>query len=95
VTLPFEASYATHVYHVFAILHPRRDALQQYLLENGVQTMIHYPVPPHQQEAFGEWSDSSFPISEKIHLQELSLPISPVHSIEEIAYVAATINQFK
>jgi dTDP-4-amino-4,6-dideoxygalactose transaminase len=95
VILPFEATYATHVYHVFAILHPRRDALQQYLLEKGVHSMIHYPVPPHHQEAFGQWAHQSFPISEKIHQQELSLPMSPVHSNEEIAYVAETINQFK
>lgn len=95
VTLPYEASYARHVYHLFALLHPRRDALQQYLLENGVQTMIHYPVPPHQQEAFSQWAGFSFPITEKIHQQELSLPISPVHSNEEIAYVAALINDFK
>ncbi|MCA1744716.1 MAG: DegT/DnrJ/EryC1/StrS family aminotransferase [Bacteroidales bacterium] len=95
VTLPFEAGYATHVYHIYPILHPRRDALQQYLLENGVQTMIHYPVPPHQQEAFSQWAGFSFPITEKIHQQELSLPISPVHSNDEIAYVAALINDFK
>ncbi len=95
VILPFEATYATHVYHLFAILHPRRDALQQYLLEKGVQTMIHYPLPPHQQEAFRQWSGWSFPVTEKIHQQELSLPISPVHSNEEIAYVADVINQFK
>lgn len=95
VTLPYEASYATHVYHIYPIMHPRRDALQQFLLEKGVQTMIHYPVPPHHQEAFSQWSGWSFPISEKIHQQELSLPMSPVHSNEEIEYVAATINQFK
>ena len=95
LTLPFEANYATHVYHIYAILHPRRDALQQYLLEKGVQTMIHYPVPPHHQEAFSHWSDLSFPVTEKIHQQELSLPISPVHSNDEIAYVAGVINDFK
>ena len=95
LTVPFHASYGTHVYHIYAILHPKRDELQKYLTDNGIQTLIHYPVPPHKQEAFKQWNKLSYPISEKIHKEELSLPISPVHTVEEIEYVCKVINNFK
>ncbi|ASB48310.1 DegT/DnrJ/EryC1/StrS family aminotransferase [Alkalitalea saponilacus] len=92
--LPLEAKYGKHVYHIYPVLHPERDNLQKHLLENGIQTMVHYPVPPHKQEAFKHWSNYSFPLTEKIHNQELSLPISPVHTNEEIEYVVNVMNQF-
>ncbi|MDR2927120.1 MAG: DegT/DnrJ/EryC1/StrS family aminotransferase [Cytophagaceae bacterium] len=95
LTLPIEASYGKHVYHIYAILHPKRNELQQYLSTNGIHTMVHYPVPPHKQEAFGQWNHLSFPIAEKIHAQELSLPISPIHTAEEIEYVCNVANNFK
>ena len=81
-------------YHIYAVMHPERERLQAYLAEHGVSTMIHYPLPPHKQEAFRQWNGLSFPITEKIHRQELSLPMSPVHSDEEISYVAELINSF-
>ena len=93
--VPKQASYGKHIYHIYAVLHPKRDDLQNYLLQNGIQTLIHYPIPPHKQEAFKNWNNMSFPISEKIHKQELSLPMSPVHTIEEIKYVCDIINNFK
>lgn len=95
LTIPFQADYGKHVYHIYAVLHPKRDVLQKYMTEKGVQTLIHYPVPPHKQEAFKQWNNLSFPLAEKIHEQELSLPISPVHTVEEIEYVCEVINNFK
>ncbi|WP_426476885.1 DegT/DnrJ/EryC1/StrS family aminotransferase [Chryseobacterium sp. CBSDS_008] len=83
-----------HVWHVFVIRSERRDKLQAYLTENGIQTLIHYPIPPHQQKAYKEWSLLSFPISEKIHKEVLSLPISPVMNEEEINMIINCLNQF-
>lgn len=87
--------YGEHVYHIYAIMHPDRDGLQKYLADKGVSTLIHYPLPPHKQEAYKEWNYMSFPITEEIHNRELSLPISPVHTKEEIKYVASMINSYK
>lgn len=84
-----------HVWHVYVIRTSKRDSLQQYLNENGIQTIIHYPIPPHQQEAYKEFSNLSFPISEKIHNEVLSLPISPVMEIEEVEKIIQCINQFQ
>lgn len=86
---------AEHVWHLFVIRTAEREKLQNYLLENGVQTLIHYPIPPHHQEAYKEWSNLSFPISEKIHEEVLSLPMSPVMEEEEINEMIKVINNFK
>lgn len=94
ITLPKYNNSNHHVFHVFAILCENRDALQQYLEDNGIQTMIHYPIPPHHQDAYHELSMQTFPISEKIHKEQLSLPISPVITIEEINKIINLINQF-
>ncbi len=93
IVLPTEpADVLGHVWHVFPILCETRDTLQAYLAEHGIQTLIHYPIPPHQQPAYAEWAGQSYPISEKIHAQELSLPIGPTLSDEAVDYVIATIN---
>ena len=83
-----------HVWHIFLIRTEKRDQLQAYLTENGVQTLIHYPIPPHQQEAYKEWNSRSFPISEKIHQEVLSLPISPVMENEEVTKIIELVNKF-
>lgn len=83
-----------HVWHLFVIRTENRDELQKYLTENGIQTLIHYPIPPHKQQAYKEWNDQSFPISEKIHEEVLSLPISPVMTEEEIKKVIEIVNEF-
>ncbi|MFZ4930759.1 DegT/DnrJ/EryC1/StrS family aminotransferase [Chryseobacterium sp. Mn2064] len=83
-----------HVWHVFVIRTAQRDALQKYLTENEIQTLIHYPIPPHKQQAYKEWNEQSFPISEKIHEEILSLPISPVMTAEEIEKVIEILNKF-
>lgn len=84
-----------HVWHVFVIRSERRNELQAYLTDNGVQTLIHYPIPSHQQEAYKEWNNLSFPISEKIHHEVLSLPISPVMTTDEIAKIISIVNDFQ
>jgi dTDP-4-amino-4,6-dideoxygalactose transaminase len=83
-----------HVWHIFVIRTEKRDSLQSYLTENGVQTLIHYPIPPHKQQAYKEWNDLSFPISEKVHNEVLSLPISPVMEDEDITKVIELLNKF-
>lgn len=82
------------VYHIFPILCERRDELQQYLKENGVETMIHYPIPPHKQACYKEWNSRSFPITERIHRQELSLPCHPVMKQEEADQIVSLLNRF-
>lgn len=94
VELPQAKTEESHVWHVFAIRSEKRDELQKYLSEKGVQTLIHYPIPPHKQQAYSEWNNLSFPISEKIHKEELSLPISPVMSQDEILEVVQAVNSF-
>ena len=82
------------VYHIFPILCERRDELQQYLKENGVETMIHYPIPPHKQACYKEWNDLSFPITERIHRQELSLPCHPAMKQKEADQIVSLLNRF-
>ena len=83
------------VYHIFPILCERRDELQQYLKENGVETMIHYPIPPHKQACYKEWNVLSFPITERIHRQELSLPCHPAMKQEEADQIVSLLNRFR
>ncbi|WP_313636319.1 DegT/DnrJ/EryC1/StrS family aminotransferase [Empedobacter sp.] len=83
-----------HVWHVFVIRIVNRDSLQTYLADNGVQTIIHYPTPPHKQEAYKEWNSLLFPISEKIHNEVLSLPISPVMEEDEIEKIIEILNNY-
>lgn len=84
----------SHVWHLFVIRVKNRKKLQQYLEEKGIQTLIHYPIPPHKQKAYKFWNHLSFPITEKMHEEVLSLPISPVMTEAEVQYVIDTINTF-
>ena len=84
-----------HVWHVFTVFCDRRDELKHYLYDKGVQTVIHYPIPPHRQPAYTEWHDLSLPITEKIHESIISIPISPVLSDEEVAEIIDILNAFK
>lgn len=88
-------TYAQHVWHLFVIRTKYREKLQQYLAENGVQTLIHYPIPPHQQQAYQEWNGLSFPVSEQIHAEVLSLPIGPTLSMDEAKQVVRLCNGFQ
>lgn len=99
VELPSRIKNENNVYHQFPIFCERRDELQKFLHENGVQTLIHYPIPPHRQECYAKefWNipQLSLPISEKIHEQELSIPMNQVVSMEEAKIVVDLINLFK
>ena len=95
ITLPQRLSDENNVYHQFPIFCERRDDLQAYLKEGGVQTLIHYPIPPHKQECYREWNDRSYPITERIHQQELSIPMNQAVSREEAETVVRLINHFR
>jgi dTDP-4-amino-4,6-dideoxygalactose transaminase len=82
------------VWHLFVIRTNKRDELQRYLLDNRIQALIHYPLAPHKQEAYIEWRDESFPISEQIHDEVLSLPISGVQSLESTIEIVKIVNEF-
>jgi dTDP-4-amino-4,6-dideoxygalactose transaminase len=88
------ADMASHVWHLYVIRCEQRDALQAYLHAHGIETGIHYPIPPHKQQAYAELNTLSLPIAESIHATCLSLPICPTLSDEQVAYVADVINQF-
>lgn len=94
VFMPPTPDMRANVFHIFPILTPRRDELQRYLADNDVQTLIHYPIPPHRQKCYAEWAEKSLPVTERIHAQELSLPISPVLTSAEARTVASLINAF-
>lgn len=95
IILPYWDFSNNHVFHLFVIRTKYRNELQHFLLENGIETLIHYPVPPHKQKAFLDWNQYSFPITEQIHNEVLSLPISPVLTNEEVRCIIETINKWK
>lgn len=95
IVLPSFIAPCNNVYHLFPILCENRDELQAYMKELNIETLIHYPIPPHQQECFNQYSNLHLPITEQIAIQELSLPISPVMTIEESEQVIQTINSWK
>ena len=98
ITLPFWDLSNNHVFHLFVIRTQNRTQFQEYLQQNGIQTVIHYPVPPHNQKALSPetsgWNHLSFPITEKIHDEVLSLPISPVLTDDEVDFVVKIVNQW-
>lgn len=95
IKLPDVKDWNANVFHIFPILSQRRDELQSYLSENGVQTLIHYPIPPHKQICYKELNQLSFPITERIHTEELSLPMSPVLTEVEVIKIVELINKWK
>ena len=95
VTLPARLEDAQNVYHLFPLFCEYRDELQEHLKQQGVQTLIHYPIPPHKQECYSQWNQLSLPVTEKIHSRELSLPISPVMTADEAHEVVRVINAFR
>lgn len=91
-TIPIDIT--EHVWHLFVIRTEQRDALQRYLDENEIQSFIHYPIPPHKQLAYKEYNNLNFPITEKIHNEVLSLPMSHVLENFEIDYIVSVINKY-
>lgn len=95
IILPKSSVEEMHVWHLFVIRTNNREHLQNYLLEHGIQALIHYPIPIHKQVAYKEWHNFSLPVTEKIHREVLSLPISPVMTDEEIKRVVQVINEYR
>ena len=94
VTLPVADNGGNHVYHIFAIRTPHRELLQQHLQEQGIETLIHYPIAPHKQQALREFAHLQLPVTECIHTQELSLPCHPAMSDSDIERVIDAVNSF-
>ncbi|MFC0779297.1 DegT/DnrJ/EryC1/StrS family aminotransferase [Flavobacterium sp. HJSW_4] len=94
MTLPFWDFSDNHVFHLFVIRTENRTDLQEYLAQNNIQTVIHYPIPPHKQKAFLGWNNMSFPITEKIHQEILSLPMSPILTEAEVDFIIEILNQY-
>jgi dTDP-4-amino-4,6-dideoxygalactose transaminase len=94
IILPQVVNGEGHVWHLFVIQTKEREDLQKYLLKNGVQTLIHYPIPPHKQKAYVKYNHLNFPITEQIHNKVLSLPISSVLTSEEMKRAVKIINLF-
>lgn len=94
IKMPIRLADAQNVYHIFPVLCKERDLFQNYLNTKGIQTLIHYPIPPHKQECYNMWNNFFLPITELIHNEEISLPISPVMTEEEVETVVTAINSF-
>lgn len=95
IILPTVLNKSAHVWHVFVIRCNQRNELQKYLMDNGVQTLIHYPIPPHKQQAYKEWNNLIYPISEEIHAEVLSLPIGPTLLLEDVDKIIQLCNAYK
>lgn len=94
ITYPSIKNEESNVFHIFPIFTERRDELQQYLKEKEIGTIIHYPIPPHKQSAYKELNEMFLPVTEKIHSQELSLPMSPTLTDEQVKYVVDCLNEW-
>lgn len=95
IILPERLDNTHNVYHLFPILCPRRNELQDYLRVNGIGTQIHYPIPPYKQECYQKYSNLNLPITEKISNEELSIPVSPYLSLQEASVIVSIINSFR
>jgi len=94
IILPAAGEIGQHVWHLFVIRSTHREALQQHLQTNGIQTLIHYPIPAHQQKAYAHYNDDSFPLTECIHQEVLSLPMGPTMTLDDVQKVIFACNTF-
>jgi dTDP-4-amino-4,6-dideoxygalactose transaminase len=94
IELPLWNQSENHVFHLFVIRTVNRLALQNYLKENGIETMIHYPIPPHKQKALTLWNHLAFPITEKMHEEVLSIPLNSTLRDDEIKHIVSTLNKY-
>lgn len=94
IMMPARLPEENNVFHIFPVLSEKRDELQQYLKEKEIGTIIHYPIPPHKQKCYSEWNDISLPVTEQIHREELSLPMSPCLTDEQVDYVIDCVNEW-
>ena len=95
VTKPVRRADEFDVFHIFAIRHPQRESIRDHLMRNGVKTEVHYPIPPHRQEAMVGILTGKYPVADELHASELSLPISVGHSKVDVEHVCATLSGFK
>ena len=95
ILLPHVPTWADPAWHLFVVRSNNRDQLKKYLYERGIDSMIHYPIPPHKQVAYSEWNEFSFPISEKIHREILSIPLSPILSQNDQEIIINALNRFQ
>lgn len=95
IRLPVLTDPESHVWHLFVVRCAQRDAFQRHLADAGVETLIHYPIPPHRQEAFVEWSEQTYPLTERIHREVVSLPIGPTITVDEARRIAVACNSFR
>lgn len=93
VTLP--SPQRDHVFHIFPLLSPQRDRLQQYLMDRGIETLVHYPIPSHRQRCYGAYATLSLPVSERIAATELSLPCNPAMTDDDMMNVVRAVNEFR
>ena len=94
VRLPLVDDFNAHVFHIFPLMCGERDRLQQHLADSGIQTQIHYPLPPHKQQCYSQWNSLSFPVTEKLSAEELSLPLHPLLTDEEVTEIISAVNSF-
>ena len=95
ITLPGVSTGKDNVFHIFPIFSDNRNGLKSYLKERGIETLIHYPIPPHKQECLAQWHNLSLPVTERIHATELSLPISSALTNRDVSFIIDSINNFK
>ena len=94
LVLPFWDKSENHVFHIFGVRVRDREHFQDYLLQNQIYTVIHYPIPPHQQDCMKEFSQQSFPVSEQIHREIISLPCHQMLTEEEVSFIISIINEY-
>ena len=94
VRLPKVDDVSAHVFHVFPLMCGKRDKLQEYLSSCDIQTQIHYPQPPHKQECYAQWNALSLPVAERLSAEELSLPLHPLLTDEDVDEIVAAVNAF-
>lgn len=95
ITMPGMNYWRNSVFHIFPVMCEAREELQNYLARNGVQTVIHYPIPPHRQHCYSQWAGMSLPVTEKIHNEELSIPCNPVLEKRELTTIIRLLNDFR
>lgn len=95
IKLPTKDYFDNSVFHIFPVMCAGRDRLRSYLADRGVGTDVHYPIPPHRQKCYSEWNSLSYPVTEKIHAEELSLPVNPAVGRDELEYIVKLLNDFK
>jgi dTDP-4-amino-4,6-dideoxygalactose transaminase len=94
IIMPTLTTKEGHVWHLFTVRVKDRKSFQEYLIRNNIETVIHYPVPPHKQTAYKEFNKLHFPVSEQIHNEIISLPISPIISDNELKHIIETVNSY-